>query len=246
MFSIFKKSRPEIPVGQLLQTDMHSHFVPGIDDGAADITTSLELITGMQKLGFSKLITTPHIIYDLYRNDRSTIEPAYNELITAKEEKQLNISVSFAAEYMLDDHFNELLDKGEPLLTVKDNLVLIEMSFVSPPIGYKETIFNLQLKGYQPILAHPERYGYAAKNRAMYRELKEAGCLFQVNCLSFAGYYGPESAAAAKYLVNEDMIDLAGTDCHHLRHLAALHNPSISKALLPLVEKGRLQNNLLT
>src|SRR5581483_8114401 len=120
--------------------------------------TSLQLIAGLKELGYKKFITTPHILWDMYKNDAVSITSAHAKLQLALLENNDNTSVKPAAEYFLDDHFDELLETNIPLLTIHDNWVLVEFSFVTTPLNFKEKLFNMQVKGYQPILAHPERY----------------------------------------------------------------------------------------
>lgn len=242
MLSLFKKKKPVFNGNlSVLKCDMHSHLIPGIDDGSPDLETSVQLIEGLREAGYEKLITTPHLMYDLYPNNRQTITQGYERLKTELQKRKINIKLKAAAEYFLDDHFDHLLQQNEPLLTIKDNLVLVEFSFVSAPFDYKEKLFQLQLKGYKPILAHPERYTYLHNKPEKYEELRTAGCLFQVNILSFSGYYGKRVAQMAEHFFKSGQIELLGTDLHHQRHLAQLTSPDIFQkvneiaATLPLL-----------
>ena len=243
MFSIFKKSK-KIPVDLSgIGTDMHSHLLPGIDDGSPDVETSLQLIAGLQELGYSKFITTPHILWDMYKNDATSINDALQEVQKALQQNNTPTSINAAAEYFLDEHFDELLQTDSPLLTIHKNWVLVEFSFVTTPINAKEKLFNMQLKGYQPILAHPERYLYFMNAKGWYDELKNAGCYFQVNLLSLAGYYGKASLQLANYLISKQYVNLLGTDCHHFRHLDALRNgSSLMEPVQGLLDRGLLLN----
>lgn len=247
MFSIFKKKkRARIDLSGLV-TDMHSHLLPGIDDGSPDTETSLQLISGLQELGYRKFITTPHILWDLYQNDATTIGAAYQELQqAAQKEYNSAVPVTAAAEYFLDEHFDELLQKNIPLLTLHQNWVLVEFSFVTTPLNFKDKLFNMQMKGYQPVLAHPERYLYFMSDRKWYDELKDAGCYFQLNILSLAGYYGKASLQLAHYLIGKKYVNLLGTDCHHFRHLNTLRNAhNIMEPIASLLDSGQLLNPAL-
>ena len=243
MFSIFKKRKtPQVNLSQLA-VDMHSHLLPGIDDGSPDVETSLMLMQGLKDLGFSKFITTPHILWDMYKNDPTTIAAAKDTLQSALYRNADATPLKAAAEYYLDDHFDELLQFGQPLLTIRKNWVLVEFSFVSAPLNLKEKIFELQIKGYQPVLAHPERYLYLSGSKSLYDSLKDAGCLFQVNLLSLAGYYGRGPQELALYLMKKNYIDLLGTDLHHERHLHALRtSPQLMEFLNPLMDSGKILN----
>lgn len=244
MFSFFKR-KPNIPAGSLesLSCDMHSHLIPGIDDGAPDMESSLRLIRGLVDLGYRKIITTPHINGDVFPNTPAIIRAGMAAV--AEELRRQNIEVEFkaAAEHLMDDHFTKALAAGEPFLTLQDNLILVELSFVVPAINLKEMIFDLQVKGYQPVLAHPERYLYFGANKAWYDQLRDAGCLFQLNLLSFAGYYGREAQQLAEYLVKKNYVDLLGTDLHHERHLQVLASSTrLLNTVNRLMDTGLIRN----
>ena len=246
MFSIFKKKRSVSVDLSALVTDMHSHLLPGIDDGSPDDATSLTLIKGLQQLGFRQFITTPHIMWDVHRNNATSIGGAHAQLQAALQVEQLNVPVRAAAEYFLDDHFDQLLAQDVPLLTIKDRMVLVEFSFVTMPMNVKEKLFEMQIKGYKPILAHPERYSYLLPQKQWYDELKQAGCYFQVNLLSLTGYYGKPAQELASYLIKKQYVDFLGTDLHHERHLAALQSsPLLMDHVKLLLDSGRILNETL-
>ncbi len=246
MFSFFKRSsRIEVNLSGI-GTDMHSHVLPGIDDGAPDNETSVQLIKGLTELGYKKLIPTPHIMWDLYKNDSATISASIQRLQPDCEQEGLTTPVHAAAENYMDDYFDSLVEEGKPLRTLKDNWVLIEFSFVGAPVNLKQKIFDLQIKGYQPVIAHPERYSYLVSNRKLYDELKELGCLFQLNLLSLTSYYGRIPQELARYLIRKDYINLLGTDLHHQRHLQTLQNAArIMEPVNALLDSGKLMNNTL-
>lgn len=227
MFSIFKKPASTFSVDYFpIVTDIHSHILPGIDDGSPDIETSLLLIEGLMKLGITHSIATPHIIGDLYRNNNETINKALTTLRDALEKKQINFKINAAAEYMLDAYFLELLQKKVPLLTLKNNLILTEFSYAERPLNVENIVFAIITEGYQPILAHPERYAYYHNDYKQYHHLADLGFLLQINLLSLTGYYGKAVAKAAAYIIKNKLVSLSGTDLHHLRHLNALKDPA--------------------
>jgi tyrosine-protein phosphatase YwqE len=226
MFNFFNKKRAAdiIPDHLPFTLDIHSHILPGIDDGSPDIETSLQLIQGLYNLGIRKSIATPHIIGDLYRNTPQTILEALEKVKTACKKADVKMELSAAAEYMLDDSFLELLQKKEPLLTLHKNMLLTEISYTSTPENLPEITAGIIAKGYLPILAHPERYHYYQQNFDAYYHLKEMGFVLQINILSLTGYYGKRAAKAAKFIVEKELASLVGTDLHHQQHLAALNN----------------------
>lgn len=226
----------------LLGADMHSHLLPGIDDGSPDLNTSVQLINGLLQLGFKKLITTPHIMWDMYQNTRDGILRQYEVLKNHLNEQQIHVEIEPAAEYFLDDNLKKLLTNKEPLLTIGDNLVLVEFSMASEPLDFKELLFEMQMQGYRPIIAHPERYVYHERNKEFFEDLKIAGYLFQLNIMSLAGAYGKSVHELARYFIKHQYYDLAGTDLHNPQQLAHLHSSSITHGLKELLESGKLIN----
>jgi tyrosine-protein phosphatase YwqE len=240
-----KQNKNVIPDFSLLGADMHSHLIPGIDDGSPDMSTSLKLVNGMMELGYKKLITTPHIMSDIYPNTRTLILEKLANLKNAVKEKGWQVEIVAAAEYFLDDHVADLLKNKETLLTISRNIVLTEFSMASPSFGFKDILFDMQMQGYQPVIAHPERYIYLEHGRAFFDELKTTGCYFQLNILSLIGYYGKTVQNIAEYLIKKEYYELVGTDLHHLQHLTALHNPDLTAPLKKLLDSGKIINNRL-
>jgi tyrosine-protein phosphatase YwqE len=242
MFTFLRKKPVPAALGQL-RTDMHSHLIPGIDDGSPDMETSIRLIRGLIGLGYTKIITTPHINADIFPNTPAVIQAGQAAVTAELRRQQLTVEFHAAAEYLMDEQFSKMLADGAPLMTLKDNLVLVELSFAVPAINLREILFNIQLRGYLPVLAHPERYLYFGANKKWYEQLRDAGCYFQLNLLSFAGYYGPESRHLAEWLVKRRYVDLLGTDLHHGKHLEALQSSrSIQRAVNGLLAAGSIRN----
>lgn len=243
---LFKKKKINPPPDfSVLGADMHSHLIPGIDDGAQDVVASLELIKGLIHLGYKKLITTPHIMWDMYQNTPEIILNGLERLRRALQLEGMQIEVNAAAEYFLDDHVTELLNRKAALLPVNGKMVLVEFSMAFPSLNIKNVLFDMQMQGYQPILAHPERYIYLENAKNFYDELKEAGCLFQVNLLSLTGYYGKSVTDLANYLIKKGYYNLAGTDLHNTRQLQSLHNPVLTDGLKKLLDSCKLINHQL-
>lgn len=244
MFNFFSKSKPALGKVDLsvLKMDMHSHLLPGIDDGSTDMETSLKLIKGMMQLGYTKLVTTPHIMWDMYKNTSEIILKKLELVREAIKAEGLNVEIHAAAEYFLDDYTAGLIKSNTPLLTISGNMVLVEFSMAYRTHGLKDILFDMQMQNYQPVIAHPERYIYLDQNKEFYEELKDIGCLFQLNLLSLGGYYGKSVQELAQYLIKKGHYDLIGTDLHHDRHLEALHNTGITTPLMKLLDSGKIRN----
>jgi protein-tyrosine phosphatase len=221
-FFSFKKKAALFPGFTWLSQDIHSHILPGIDDGSPDIDTSLQILRSLSDAGIKKFICTPHVIGDMYRNTPETINDALSKLQKAVSQNGMSVEISAAAEYMLDDHFMELLRKKESLQKLTKNYILTELSYSTAPEKLEEISFEINTNNYQPIMAHPERYPYYHHNYEAYSRLKELGFLLQVNLLSLTGYYGKTVAKAAKYILDNNLADFVGTDLHHFNHLNVL------------------------
>jgi len=212
ILSLFKskpKLRDLIPEGFV---DIHSHILPGIDDGAKNIEESIKLIDKMEEMGFAKIIGTPHIYPGLYDNTNESIKKSFNKIQNKKS------TIDYASEYMIDLSLIKSAEK-KSLLTLNENYVLIESSLIYPSKHIYEIIFQLRINGYIPILAHPERYTYYTNDFNEFYKLKRAGCLFQINLLSTTGYYGSPTTKLAKKLLKKKLIDFAGTDIHNINHV---------------------------
>lgn len=232
MFGIFNKKtflRDLIPDGHV---DIHCHVLPGIDDGAATTDDSLFLTQSLSKFGFTHCVATPHIMGSTWENTPESISSAYQKLNT---EKEIPLNLRYAAEYMIDPNFTKLY-QTEKLLTLKDNYVLVEISYLNPPVQLFDILFELQVAGYQPVLAHPERYIYYHKKFDQYQRIKNSGCLMQLNLLSTVGYYGPAVADAAQKLLKAGLIDFVGSDVHHEKHILAFDQKTLVKDTKPLQE----------
>jgi len=236
-FDFFTRQKSLKPYGW----DIHSHLIPGIDDGSNDVNESMEMIRSLVKIGFTHFICTPHIMSDFYKNDRQTITTAFNKLIDAIQIEKLDIHIEFAAEYYLDEGFVDKLENDD-LLTFGDNYLLFETSYMNKPSNLKDVIFKMITKGYKPILAHPERYTYMFDDFYKYEDLYNTGVLFQINTNSLTGYYSKKSMKIAQKLIDTNMIDFLGSDCHKPKHVSVMKQAMSTKHYLRALTKN-LKNN---
>jgi protein-tyrosine phosphatase len=231
--SIFGKNDDSIGLTELpFYADMHSHLIPAIDDGSQSLEESVEMILEFKKLGYKKLITTPHINGDFYLNTPQNINAGLENLKQKLLEEKIEIEVQAAAEYYVDSYFTEKIERDE-LLYFGDKYVLIETSLSYYPHNFREVIFKLKLNGYKPVFAHPERYSYLGQNKKLYYNFKDWELLFQVNLMSFHSVYSPQVRKTAEFLVNENLVDMVGSDAHDVRLLQMarknLNSPYIRK-----------------
>ena len=201
-----------------LRCDIHSHFIPAIDDGSKSIEDSIQMIKEFHALGYKKVITTPHIMSDYFKNTPEIILKGLSDVRLALKEANIPIEIDAAAEYYLDFDFERKLDE-EKLLTFGDNYLLFEISYLNPPDNLDHILFKMQTLGYKPILAHPERYNYFHGNFSIYERLIEKGALLQLNINSLTGYYSIPTKKIAEQMIEKNMISFLGSDCHHLGHV---------------------------
>jgi len=210
--------------------DMHNHILPGIDDGAPDIETSIRLVKEYKALGYTRIIATPHTMSDYYPNTTESILIALGKLNKELENQNIQgVEIIAASEYMIDPWFEEMIDSKSELLTYKDKHILVEMSYLRESENLNEILYKLQLQGYQPILAHPERYSYYLDDFNKYYALKTQGIKLQLNMLALTDYYGSKIQKIARRLLKEGMYDYIGIDTHRIDHLDSAAQIKISK-----------------
>jgi tyrosine-protein phosphatase YwqE len=247
LFNIFKRKPAKLdkPVDlAAVGCDIHSHLIPAIDDGSKSLDDSLSMISALHKAGYSKLITTPHIMGDFYRNTPETILGGLDKVKAELLANNIPVQMEAAAEYYLDFDFERKLDNG-PVLTFGNKYLLFEVSYMNPPDNLFHVIFKMQTQGYKPVLAHPERYNFWHKDFSKYEEIAEKGVLLQLNINSLTGYYSESTKKIAEQMIEKNMISLLGTDCHHSGHIGLLKQVVYEPYLEKLVNSGKLLNKQL-
>lgn len=247
--NLFGKKKEEVvlpPIDMnLIQADMHAHLLPAIDDGSTSIENSLELITGLQELGFTQLLATPHVMFDFYKNPTETILTKLDEVRNELDQKNINIHIDASAEYYFDEELKDRLAKKDILSFGKENYLLFEFSYFNEHQGVFETLSEMFEKGYTPLLAHPERYPYFVEELEKFDQLKEMGVKFQLNLLSLVGNYGESAIHGANYLIDKGFVDFIGSDIHRTTHIPKLEKALTTERLHQLVNSGNLLNSSL-
>ncbi|MEQ9413665.1 MAG: CpsB/CapC family capsule biosynthesis tyrosine phosphatase [Cyclobacteriaceae bacterium] len=240
MFSFFKQKR-QVSLTPL-ETDIHSHLLPQLDDGVKSLEESGQLIRQFIDLGYKKIITTPHVMNDFYRNESSDITEKLALLRQYLNAEKIDIPIEAAAEYFLDESLIERINKGEKLLTFGNNYLLFETNFLTEPFQLKEFIFSVTTLGYKPVLAHPERYQYLVSSFEKVEDLRNRGVLFQINIPSIIGAYSKPIQKLALQLIEKEWVDFLGSDCHNQIQMDVLketfRNKYFKRALeLPLLNR---------
>lgn len=237
-----KKSNEAVPIFGALGTDMHCHLVPGVDDGSKSFDESLACIRTMWEVGYRKMYITPHFQFPRFQNDEEDIKNRFKAVVDHVHQQGIEMEfVGVGGEYRIDDGFPARMENPK-FLTLKDNRLLVELSLHQPRMGLEQTLFDLQMKGYELILAHPERYPYLNSNSAQLERLKEMGVMFQVNVLSLGGFYGDVSRREGFKMIENGWVELLGTDMHNLMYADALRRTSRDKKVQNLLAKVEFQN----
>ena len=214
--------------------DMHSHLLPGVDDGFSDFDKTMEGLSLLKEWGYVKVKMTPHVMRDYQNNTREAIETKYQEFL-AKAGDSLPVELSLGGEYMLDSCFMDRFEEGFLTLDAAHSLVLCETSYMMVEPQAREMLYQVMLKGYRPVIAHPERYNYASM--ALYNRWKERDYLLQLNLLSLAGAYGDVAQSKARQLLKEGLYDYVGTDLHRVARVGEM----ITSIRLSSKERGQLE-----
>lgn len=224
---------------------MHNHLVPGVDDGSRSLDETIECLQIMYNCGYRRAYITPHYQTPRFPNTEDDIAKRFNTLKKELKEHDCPMELlGVAGEYRVDDSFAKRIENS-CFSKVADKYVLVELSLHQPRMGVEETIFDLSMKGFDVILAHPERYPYYSRSSEILERLKEQGVLFQINVLSLSGFYGEVAMRKAYDYVNAGWVELIGTDMHNPMYAQALIDASNNRKVQKLIESHSFMNNTL-
>ena len=241
--TLFKKKSLELFDLSKIGIDMHSHLIPGIDDGSRSMDETIAMLAKFESLGYKKIITTPHIMKEVYPNTSEIINQGLKQVQETAKSLGLSIEIEAAAEYYFDDHLIQLI-KHKDILSFGQNYVLVEFSFHTPPIFEDQLFFEMQMAKYKPVLAHFERYPYFHDSLDKAKEYRNKGVNIQVNINSLTGHYGPQVRKQAEKLIDANLVDFVGSDCHRMQHLMMLEE-HLSNPYFHKLEKLNLKNGEL-
>lgn len=226
MFDFFRKKQKNAQL--FYNTDVHCHILPGVDHGSQSVEQSLEMLEAEMQMGINRVICTSHVTAETFENTPESLTNAYNILCKAVEEAGLDIELHVSAEYRIDEYWDTQYAQGN-ILPMPGKFILMENSFQQELLQLDELMFDLMVKGYRPILAHPERYGYYSHRHQRLEKLHSAGVKFQVNLLSLAGYFGQGPRETAVWLVKHGLVDMFATDMHDMKHAKVIQDYLRSK-----------------
>ena len=212
--------------------DCHCHLLPEVDDGVQEMNETMQILEEWASLGVKEVWLTPHIMEDI-PNEPAELKERF---LTITKTITKTMELHLAAEHMMDGLFLKRLAADEVLPIGADGTrLLVETSYYTPPMNMADVIERIKAKGYEPILAHPERYQYMEKKD--YKRLKKSGVLLQLNVPSLVGAYGPEVLWKAEWLLKEGMYDYCGTDTHSMNQMEMFLSSEIRKKNVKMVKK---------
>lgn len=219
--------------------ECHCHLLPGVDDGVKKTKDTLAILHLWEEAGVSQVWLTPHIMEDM-PNQTDKLRERFDKL---KKEYEGNIKLTLASENMMDKLFDKRMEDNQLLpLGESGEFLLVETSYVSPPVRMEEILYKVRAKGFKPVLAHPERYRYMTMDDFI--QWKEKNVLFQLNMPSLTGMYGDSAKKNAKMLLKHGMYDFCGTDTHTLRSADFFLNYKIKKKTIQALRKLSENNNV--
>lgn len=239
MFNFFHSNSNHLPE-LFWHTDVHSHICPGIDDGARSPEMSIQLVRGMEELGFTHMIATPHVTDGSFPNTPLTIAESYLSLCEQCKKEGLRMQFSCSAEYRIDDLLFDML-RDKSIRPLPGGYILVENSWFQEPFNLEGLFFDLRNEhSLKPVMAHPERYRYYQRHRDRLEYLHNKGAFMQINILSLAGHYGKAEKNTAEWLLANNLVSFIGSDIHRTAHLEAIRNYFCSKDYRKLEAKSHL------
>ena len=242
---LFKRSKEQVKL--FYNTDVHCHILPGVDHGSQSMEQSLEMLRAEAEMGINRVILTSHVTAITFENTRETLTDAFMKLKDAVTDEGMDMELFLSAEYRMDEYFDKEY-AADHLIPMPGNHILLENSFQQELMNLDDLLFDMQVKGYRTILAHPERYTYYSRRRKRYEQLHNAGARFQVNILSFTGYFGEEARDSALWFAHNGMIDYLGSDMHNVKHAHIIMDYINSKEWKKLSHEieSTVKNDLIT
>ena len=245
ILSLFRKQYTPKPIFEALGTDMHCHLIPRVDDGSKCIKESIECLNTLAAVGYKKVIITPHFQHPRFDNDEDDICRRFEEAKRQAAEAGVEIEIAgIGGEYRIDSGFKNRLENPR-FLKVGGKYVLVEFSLHQQMMGVDEMIFDMQMNGYEVILAHPERYPYLNVQGDRMEQLKNQGVYFQINALSLGGFYGDEARIKAFEMLERGWVEFMGTDTHNTMYAKALIDLSNNRKVAKVLEKYEFKNKEL-
>ena len=222
--------------------DIHSHLLPGIDDGSPSIEESIELIKCAFNEGVTDIIVTPHFIYESkYNASPQNNILLLNELRKRLEEEKIPVNIYLGNEVFVEENLLELYKQGLFVTLNNSRYLLFEMSRNNYYHGIYDLLFELRSNGIIPVLAHPERYTYLQKHPEEAIKLVEHGALFQINADSFYGTYGKDAKKLFIYFIKQHCASFISTDTHNMKRNKYHELSKIKKDLLKYIKEDEIR-----
>lgn len=224
--------------------DIHSHILPGIDDGAISIEESIDILKEAYNNGYTDIIMTPHYIYESMQVCNN--KDKFKLLKKMKDEinkNDLDINLYLGNEVFISDNIVDLLKNDEIYTLNGSRYLLIEFSMGYMPYMLDDILEDLFSNGIIPVIAHPERYSYLYNNIEFFKYLVDRGCLLQCNIGSLFGEYGKSAKKMVKLLLKNNLVSFFGSDIHHIKHNIYIYD--VKRKLFKILKDDKLIEDLL-
>lgn len=218
--------------------DVHCHFIPGVDDGSKDVTTSINMAKKAESLGYNAIFATPHYIESAHETQKEDLLNSIEILNKMLEERNINVNIYSGNEIYYSRNVLELLQENKVCTLANSRYFLMELPFTGKVLGLTDLIQNITHFGYIPIIAHPERYDFVNKNYKELYDIIDAGALLQVNLSSITGYYGNKPKATVKKLLKNNMVSVIGSDSHDDKRIYDKFDVA-KKKILKIIDEDR-------
>ncbi len=194
--------------------DLHSHWVPGIDDGVGSADEGVALLRALIDAGFEQIIATPHMRPGMFDNTRGDIVAAFEQMQSRVQAEQLGVRVGLSCEHFFDDIVFERLMGGQGVPYPGQRAVLVEFATDHLPARLADRLFDLRRLGLRPVIAHPERYRAAWKSLEVMEDLVDRGMVLLMDVGALAGKYGRAPKKAAERMLDAGLYYAACSDAH--------------------------------
>lgn len=194
--------------------DIHSHILPGLDDGSVDLDTTIRMLQNAERCGTKAIIATPHYYRGYFENEYSEVVRLVELLKGDIASRGMDMDIYPGQEVFLDKHTVEMYKNGCIRGLNGSRYLLVEMPMQDYEASLLDIVYELRLLGVVPVIAHPERYTYIIDNRAVINSFVEEGCLFQINTGSVTGIFGKPVQKTAKVLIENGLCNFVASDAH--------------------------------
>lgn len=209
--------------------DVHSHVIPAVDDGSANVEETFEMIKEAKNAGVTDIILTSHFLLNHYEAETNELVFWKDKLQEVLDKQGINIKLHSGMEIYISNQMEDLIKNKRLLTLANSRYMLIELPMGSTIQYLDHVLYLLESLGIKPIIAHPERYKYVQDNPDILQEYKDKGALIQCNYASVLGIYGSSAKKTVKKILKSGYVDFLGSDCHKQKQIYTVIPDAVKK-----------------